>query len=935
MTKTRWKIRVLFSDRVLALFVLVFGTAVGIAYLVTWTGVIGPRYGLNTTWLVPAVMVACGQGWLHTDHEQVPGLTEFLEQKTLEFVPDHLPAELPARHHTFVECHRYLNWAVGITWRLCGISWHALKVLLAVLFGVTAAIVYGLFRLGMNRFLSTAGAALFVLSPGVLSMLPHLRDFSKAPFILGTIFILGYLVKRPVKIALFLALAGLLGLIEGIGLGFRQDLLICVPASVFVLAFGAQLEARAVVRWRLAGVAVLLVCFGIPAWPILRVMRAQGGAESSHYLLQGLFTDCEDTLGLGRASYERLYSNNDNFVYAAVNTYDRRVRGGTDPMNFTSASSGPAGRALFLEFVKTFPADMITRGYAAVLWTLGNGMAHLDPGIETNPFLRRSLALVTPLDAHLKRYRLGYALAAVLILSCHSLRLAWLAFFLFLYFSSYSSLAFQYRHSFHLSFIPVWMLGFAIDRAVYAGRRLARPAARQEIKRVLASPRQWWAAPTRRMLLFLAGAAILILAPLGVARAYQCRQVDKMLDTYAQATLEPVATTPEALQDWVLFRPADRLPSFSSALEELPWERASEIPGEYLIAEVASRAVLRPIWVRYGTEQYANDFSHVLNIGPTDADEHATTKYFFPVYQAAVPLTPSTGEAPLDTYALPWRRSSFAGVALLREHADEFKGLYRVSNVRDFPLFLNLSLPTDPAVFRRYQKLGNAAQRFADSAARHEAKGNLEAAVDALRQAYALDPASRELRARLAGLLAACGRIHQEEGGYDKAAEMYREAATLDPESATPYIDLDGLYVWRNDSAGRIAEWRNMVRSHPHTARCHYRLGMALEAAEDLEGAVEAYREAHALDPADMGPLADLGRTLIRLGDAQGAVRVLREGLRENPEASYIRHHLVEALYESHDYEAAWQEVEQCRAAGLALPPDLLERLARDSAREQ
>src|SRR5439155_198290 len=81
---------------------------------------------------------------------------------------------------------RYLMLTVSWTWRLQGrVAWSALTPLFALLYGITIVLAYLIFRQGIGRPLSAMAACALAVSTLHLNNLPHLRDYAKAPFVLG------------------------------------------------------------------------------------------------------------------------------------------------------------------------------------------------------------------------------------------------------------------------------------------------------------------------------------------------------------------------------------------------------------------------------------------------------------------------------------------------------------------------------------------------------------------------------------------------------------------------------------------------------------------------------------------------------------------------------------------------------------------------------
>lgn len=199
-----------------------------------------------------------------------------------------------------------------------------------------------------------------------------------------------------------------------------------------------------------------------------------------------------------------------------------------------------------------------------------------------------------------------------------------------------------------------------------------------------------------------------------------------------------------------------------------------------------------------------------------------------------------------------------------------------------------------------------------------------EQALAAFRQSLAIDPNNVVTKCKEGGVLEGMGDL-------DGAAQAYREAIAINPKVINPYSNLDSLYIKRKDPEGRLEEWRQVVRAFPQAALAHYHLGMAFEGVQSLDKAVVAYGAASELDPFDHRIQANLGQALAAKGDFEAAVEPLKKALERNPSANHLRPLLIEVLRETKDFAAAWEEVERCKALGVTLPPELTERLARDS----
>jgi len=88
-----------------------------------------------------------------------------------------------------------------------------------------------------------------------------------------------------------------------------------------------------------------------------------------------------------------------------------------------------------------------------------------------------------------------------------------------------------------------------------------------------------------------------------------------------------------------------------------------------------------------------------------------------------------------------------------------------------------------------------------------------------------------------------------EKKNYDKARELYKQLAVLTPQNAEIFRTLFDLGVKTNDRESAVSYLRKYAALKPHDAQAHKDLGDFLYDQKDYNGALMAYRSAHAADP--------------------------------------------------------------------------------------
>ena len=219
------------------------------------------------------------------------------------------------------------------------------------------------------------------------------------------------------------------------------------------------------------------------------------------------------------------------------------------------------------------------------------------------------------------------------------------------------------------------------------------------------------------------------------------------------------------------------------------------------------------------------------------------------------------------------------------------------------------------------------------------------ASMSHIRLASALHTAGRDEEARQAYLSAAAttpvdveerirlGESLEVGGCLEEAVKAYEQAVALDRRGCLGCIKLDELWSDSNSPEERVALWREMAVRFPSVPRVFFQLGLALEVAQGLGPALDAFRRASELAPGDPFMLSSYGVALVRSGDFEGALVPLRAALELYADSEQARQGLVRAYYETKQYDAAWGEVAYCREHGVPLDPGLLESLARSSGR--
>jgi hypothetical protein len=541
----------------------------------------------------PSVLVACHRPYANAAAELLEPLNAFLHGQADRFDCALLPPKAPvygslgAYHRTA----RYLLWAVGLLWRMTGVDWNAVPLLIAALFGATSVMAYGIARLGMGRVLAIGVATATTVSTFNQSMMPFLRDYAKAPFILAAILVMGCIVKWGTTRVRLLGLAALGGMTVGLGLGFRNDILLVIPPLLFTVIALAPRGTRAVIT-RFAACLVFAATFVVTALPVLADYA--GGTNTGHVSVLGLTAPFDEQLGVAPPIYEYGHFYSDTLAAAMISTYADRMRPQPGGVAYLSPEYDRAAFGYLGSVARYFPADLVVRAYAAI-FTLPPyffDQYQYPPNNLNGPKAVRLYRYRAQIDERLIPLARWAVLLAIFLIALRSVRWAVLALLVPLFFMGGTAIQFQPRHFFYLEFIPWWAFGFLAQVLASGSRAIGErsfwrwfmgiderntpetnPPATPAVESVdrIARPvdEDPWASrvsirPVRAAVVFIAVASVGAWALLAAARTYQRRAAVRYFERIDAAPTTPLALTAvRTSSNRLLLAPTDRAVAIS------------------------------------------------------------------------------------------------------------------------------------------------------------------------------------------------------------------------------------------------------------------------------------------------------------------------------------------------------------------------------------
>jgi hypothetical protein len=440
-------------------------------------GILTQRYSIRyfspanapfNAYVTPAISFAFGEGLHDIGYRAGTKLEGFIARgapyslSREDLPPDRLKQGLTP----FQESYSYLLILIGSFWKVFGVNWGALSMMVAFLASISFALCYLICRLVVEPIKAYIICAAYFLSPSHLALLMAPRDYAKTPFFLMISLLLGYLLLKRFNCKSMLLIGGAIGLCMGFGCGVRPDINIMwltIP-PIFLLSKPANHAAR---RFgRLAGLAVAIIMFLVSAKPILYTQHHRG-SSMSHHLLGGLFRYHEELLGVGDASY--LWHNEsiltDNYINSIVQDANSQELGRPASIQFLGTEYNLVGLNYFWKLLWSFPADFLIRVVASSRTIIADGpWLTVGPSHTVydviNPVIQRSQYFSSEIRHIWNQNGPLFTILALFKLSVLNFRVGiGLGIFLAIL-TGYPSIQFQPRHFGHLAIIPILIVGF-------------------------------------------------------------------------------------------------------------------------------------------------------------------------------------------------------------------------------------------------------------------------------------------------------------------------------------------------------------------------------------------------------------------------------------------------------------------------------------------
>ncbi len=697
------------------------------------------RYQAQLSHLYPAIFWAAGHGLGTTDVDKIPGLSEFIFGEVESFDVSTIPQDVGLVPITSpVRSHLYYVYAVGWMWRLFGVSQDTLILFLILLRTTSTVLIYGIFRIGLGRLGAFITTLITGLSPVLLCETMLIRDFARAPFLFAVFLVILYMSLCPRSLRAALVLSILLGIVLGIGVGFRSDLLIGLPPVMLTLLFFARIRRERPFRYRAACLMLFLTAFVPLSYPILFSGGMTSDQTPLHAVLLGLSPDMESALEFGDASYEVMPHAviADSANLGAVNVYARRSGIKESMLNKNSAEyqryTGNKDTQLLLDpyllfngkvyaenaerlvqdLFFTFPADFVARAWSAVAAIRNlpeRACEQVSQSADALPrWLQVNLGFQRMIARHLATWGLLYVVLVLFALSAKRLSSALFITGMLAWFGGYPSIIYEYRHTFYMGILPIFTFMLCLNWSLGVVKTLSKEKDRRAFLERIRKLSFW------KPLCFALIVACVILLPVAVLRSWQSKQVDLLADRTGACAKEPLEMSGEIKDKDVFLQPKAVLPGLSNPDTAVPGETG----WEYLALSFNTHGHDIPVTLHYDRNRVFHDYTQTITLRGVRDNGPGKVWFYFPVYETdltycmdmwrdfrrAYPFLSGKMEdaRPLEEQDW-WKRGKFEGISIPKDSLGFFEAAFRVSDTTGLKLLPLIQIPEDRRYFRTHK----------------------------------------------------------------------------------------------------------------------------------------------------------------------------------------------------------------------------------------
>jgi tetratricopeptide (TPR) repeat protein len=141
--------------------------------------------------------------------------------------------------------------------------------------------------------------------------------------------------------------------------------------------------------------------------------------------------------------------------------------------------------------------------------------------------------------------------------------------------------------------------------------------------------------------------------------------------------------------------------------------------------------------------------------------------------------------------------------------------------------------------------------------------------------------------------------LFEKKGLYEQAASQYQKALVFEPEVASIHNDLGNVYMKLNLKEKGVAEFKKALELDPNYVYAQVNLGNIYFEEGKYQMAITQYNTAIKLDPKMIKAYYNLAIAYLKTNQPYKAIKVLKDGLKTNPDAGELKKLLEKLSAES------------------------------------
>lgn len=183
--------------------------------------------------------------------------------------------------------------------------------------------------------------------------------------------------------------------------------------------------------------------------------------------------------------------------------------------------------------------------------------------------------------------------------------------------------------------------------------------------------------------------------------------------------------------------------------------------------------------------------------------------------------------------------------------------------------------------YEKYKQMSGQMKQLFTDAIEAKKNGQLDVAIEKLKQALELDPKQPNILGHL-------GDSYYLTNQYDLAVDCFTRAIAIAPLDATLHTNLGNVYVKKGMIAEAQAEFSKAIQTDPaHADINHYNVGVVMLNAGKSEEALQEFQKSVAANPAYAPPYYHMAMCLINKAQYADAVQAMEKYLQLAPTGEY------------------------------------------------